>query len=150
MVQLDTFWKKYSLKKILTIKVLLVTFLRIKKKIKYLTEVWPWKLKFKIQILFGIYAWKFLIYFQKTSTNPTNHVTFRLKSVLFGYHKVASSRPVYYSNLNFFGQWSQYIRIKFPVHKESENPWACYQLRCAPARNFTLIKPRRKADLPSQ
>ena len=24
------------------------------------------------------------------------------------------------------GQRSQYIRIKFPLHKESENPWACY------------------------
>ena len=23
-------------------------------------------------------------------------------------------------------QMSQYIRIKFPLHKESENPWACY------------------------
>ena len=23
-------------------------------------------------------------------------------------------------------QRSQYIRIKFPLHKESENPWACY------------------------
>ena len=24
------------------------------------------------------------------------------------------------------GQRSQYIRIKFPLHKESENPWPCY------------------------
>ena len=38
------------------------------------------------------------------------------------YRKVASSRPVYYSILNSFGQWSQYISIKFPLHKQSENP----------------------------
>ena len=24
------------------------------------------------------------------------------------------------------GQRSQYIRIKFPLHKESENPWPCF------------------------
>ena len=38
------------------------------------------------------------------------------------YRKVASSRPVYYSILNSFGQRSQYISIKFPFHKQSENP----------------------------
>ena len=38
------------------------------------------------------------------------------------YHKVAGSRPVYYSILNSFGQRSQYISIKFPLHKQSENP----------------------------
>ena len=38
------------------------------------------------------------------------------------YRKVASSRPVYYSILNSFGQRSQYISIKFPLHKQSENP----------------------------
>ena len=32
------------------------------------------------------------------------------------YRKVASSRPVYYSILNSFGQRSQYISIKFPLH----------------------------------
>ena len=37
------------------------------------------------------------------------------------YRKVASSRPVYYSILN-----SQYISIKFPLHKQSENPKMCY------------------------
>ena len=36
------------------------------------------------------------------------------------YHKVVSSRPVYYSILNSFGQ--RYISIKFPLHKRSENP----------------------------
>ena len=38
------------------------------------------------------------------------------------YRKVASSRPVYYSILNSFGQRLQYIRIKFPLHKQSKNP----------------------------
>ena len=42
------------------------------------------------------------------------------------YHKVASSRPVYYSILDSLGQRSQYIIIKFPLHKQSENPWMCY------------------------
>ena len=42
------------------------------------------------------------------------------------YRKVASSRLVYYSILNSFGQRSQYISIKFPLHKQSENPWMCY------------------------
>ena len=42
------------------------------------------------------------------------------------YHKVASSRPFYYSILESFGQRSEYISIKFPLHKESENPWTCY------------------------
>ena len=30
--------------------------------------------------------------------------------------------PVYYSILNSFGQRSQYRSIKFPLHKQSENP----------------------------
>ena len=38
------------------------------------------------------------------------------------YHKVASSRPAYYSILNSFSQRSQYISIKFPLHKLSVNP----------------------------
>ena len=43
------------------------------------------------------------------------------------YRKVASSRPVYYSILNSFGQRSQYISIKYPLHKPSENPCIeCY------------------------
>ena len=37
------------------------------------------------------------------------------------YRKVASSRPVYYSILDSFGQRSQYIRIKFPLHKQSRD-----------------------------
>ena len=42
------------------------------------------------------------------------------------YRKVASSRPVYYSILELFGQRSQYIIIKFPLHKPSENLKTCY------------------------
>ena len=38
------------------------------------------------------------------------------------YLKVASSRLVYYSILNSFGQRSQYISIKFPHYKQYENP----------------------------
>ena len=42
------------------------------------------------------------------------------------YCKVANSRPVYYSILELFGQRSQYISIKFPLHKPSENQKMCY------------------------
>ena len=35
------------------------------------------------------------------------------------YHKVASSRPVYYSILDPLGQSSQYISFKSPLHKQS-------------------------------
>ena len=42
------------------------------------------------------------------------------------YRKVASSRPVYYSILELFGQRPQYISIKFSFHKPSENPYMCY------------------------
>ena len=45
---------------------------------------------------------------------------------LLSYRKVASSRLVYYSILDHFVQRSQYIRIKVPPHKQSENPWMCY------------------------
>ena len=38
------------------------------------------------------------------------------------YHKVACSKPVYFSILNSFGQRSQYISIKFPHYKQYENP----------------------------
>ena len=38
----------------------------------------------------------------------------------------ASSKPVYYSILEIFGQRSQYISIKFPLRKQSENAWVCY------------------------
>ena len=34
---------------------------------------------------------------------------------------VVSSRPVYYSILELFGQRTQYISIKFPLHKPPEN-----------------------------
>ena len=42
--------------------------------------------------------------------------------MIYRYCKVGSSGPVYYSILNYFGQRSQYINIKFPLYKESENP----------------------------
>ena len=42
------------------------------------------------------------------------------------YRKVASSRPVYYSILDHFVQRSQYIIIKIPLHKQSENVKMCY------------------------
>ena len=42
------------------------------------------------------------------------------------YRKVASSRPVYYSILDIFGQKGHYISIKFPLHKHSENLKTCY------------------------
>ena len=41
------------------------------------------------------------------------------------YRRVASSRPVYYTILELFGQRSQYISMKFPLHKPSENTWKC-------------------------
>ena len=34
----------------------------------------------------------------------------------------AADRSTIYSILNSFGQRSQYISIKFPIHKQSENP----------------------------
>ena len=42
------------------------------------------------------------------------------------YHKVVRIRPVYYSILDSLDQRSQYISIKFPLHKQSENPKMCY------------------------
>ena len=44
------------------------------------------------------------------------------------YRKVASSRPVYYSISDSLGQRTQYISVKFPLHKQSENT----------ARDFTV------------
>ena len=44
----------------------------------------------------------------------------------FAYRKVVCSRPVYYSILELFGQRSQYISIKFPLHKPYENLKMCY------------------------
>ena len=52
-----------------------------------------------------------------------NGVKLFLKS---SYFKVTSSRPVDYSILETFGQRSQYISIKFPLHKHSESAWVCY------------------------
>ena len=54
------------------------------------------------------------------------------------YCKVSSSRPVYYSILNYLGQRSQCISIKFPLLKNSENDWVCYYPRQSTVRNFTV------------
>ena len=50
------------------------------------------------------------------------------------YCKIASSRLVYYSILELFGQRSQYISIKFPPHKQP-----CLMLRCATNRDSLLL-----------
>ena len=42
------------------------------------------------------------------------------------YRKVVSSWPVYYSILDSLGQRSQYISIKFPLHKQFGKNWMCY------------------------
>ena len=42
------------------------------------------------------------------------------------YLKVLSSRPIYCSILNSLCQRSQYVSIKLPLHKQSENAWVCY------------------------
>ena len=48
---------------------------------------------------------------------------FYYRAFLSKYHKFMSSRPVYYSILDNFDQRSQYIRIEFPLYKQSENTW---------------------------
>ena len=55
------------------------------------------------------------------------------------YCKVANSRPVYYSISDLFIQRSQYINIKLFLHKQSENPWVCYQPRQSTAHDFTVL-----------
>ena len=62
-----------------------------------------------------------------------------LLHVILRYHKVASSRPVYYSILQPFDQRSQYISIKFPLHKQSENPWMWYWSRHFTAHDFKVF-----------
>ena len=56
-------------------------------------------------------------------------------SLTFEYRKVVSSRPVYYSVLELLGQRPQYISIKFPLHKHSEN---VKTLRQATVCDFTV------------
>ena len=48
------------------------------------------------------------------------------------YCKVAKSRPVYYSILETFVQSSQYVSIKFPLHKHSK------MLGCATKQDMLL------------
>ena len=51
--------------------------------------------------------------------NSVEPLSWHIKKII--YRKVASSRPVYYSILELFGQRSQYKSIKFPLHIHSEN-----------------------------
>ena len=60
------------------------------------------------------------------------------------YPKVTSSRLVYYSILELFGQGSQYICIKFHLHKPSENPLVCHS-RQSTARDLTVCHFTRDA-----
>ena len=47
-------------------------------------------------------------------------------SFFCAYLKVVSNGPVYNSILNSLRQRSQYISIKFPLKKQSENAWVSY------------------------
>ena len=53
---------------------------------------------------------------------------------MYGYHKVTSSRPVYYSILKCFGQRSQYINIKFQPFINSKDI-----LNCATNQDSSLL-----------
>ena len=55
---------------------------------------------------------------QKSILNRQNKEIY----VQYSYRKVASSRLAYYSILDSFVQRSLYISIKFPIHKQTENP----------------------------
>ena len=55
------------------------------------------------------------------------------------YHKLPSSRPVYYSILELIVKRSQYIGIKFTLHKLSENPREWYKPKQSTVRDFTVI-----------
>ena len=95
-----------------------------------------WNLRLDIQTKVCIYIFDMLMfqcqesdeYFRKSfSFKNIKEQTFCDNFVFLEYRKVASSRLVYYSILNSFAQRSQYISIKFPLHKQSENPWVvCY------------------------
>ena len=56
------------------------------------------------------------------------HCHLHVLSYKNGYRKVVRNRPVYSSILNFSGKRSQYISIKFPLHKQSENAWALIKI----------------------
>ena len=104
----------------------------------FLIKVLWWALFMKPNLRFGLIKLGWLTGFFKPEGTSTPFYSYSflilinwLVSLEFMkffviYHKVASSRPVYYSILNSFGQRSQYISIKFPLHKQSENPWMCY------------------------
>ena len=70
-----------------------------------------------------------MVYFQKIlflegSKYQSNWIILELENKS-KYSKVMNSRPGYYSILDPFVQRSQYISIKFSLHKQSENPCAC-------------------------
>ena len=80
---------------------------------------WAWSTWKIIKIDLNIHAVQFLEEFG----SQIQSIYCKLLQI---YCKVVSSRPVYYSILETFGQRSQYISIKFPLHKQSENPWVCW------------------------
>ena len=61
-------------------------------------------------------------------------------NVNFRYRKVSSSRLVYYSILNCFGQRSQYISIEIPLHYQSEKDCMCFKTRWASTRDYTVLE----------
>jgi hypothetical protein len=69
---------------------------------------------------------------QHLSNEPLVHIHYVTKCNK--YRKVACSRPVYYSIFKSLGQRSQYISIKFSIHKQS-----CLLFRCATNRDSLLL-----------
>ena len=74
-------------------------------------------------------TWVFFIFFMGKTNTKLGYYTFRGKNrqrnplSIPVYRIVARSRPGYYSIFDPFVQRSQYIlSIKFPLHKQSENP----------------------------
>ena len=67
----------------------------------------------------------FFFTFCSIQTNSLEWLLY-LGSLDWDYCKVVSSRPVYYSIFNSLGIRSQYICIKFPLHKQSKNAWVRY------------------------
>ena len=95
------------------------------------TYLWPSTLE-SVQLISRIIFWaKHISIFSHPSWDLRFYInpepfSVRSNQYVFTSHKVASSRPAYYSILNSFGQRSQYISIKFPLHKPSENLKTCY------------------------
>jgi len=105
---------------------------------------------FLFQIIDAV-AWSFLSclklrrleYCKVPSSRPGYYSMGTLKSVCLSWFGLLSRDKYEHSHLRLwmlylFGQRSQYISIKFPLHKQSENP---RQPRRAPARDFTVPIP---------